>query len=196
MKRIGYLGVLVLIVAASESVLVHAETQKRNRPVPIEHWTPEAQLMLARAWVGEADWSEQDHIAIGWVLAKRWAYFNQSRSPENQLDFAAFTQAYSAALKGETGNKTPRQKIIQQLPWGDPVSGVYSTPMNVKRWKQVRERVKRWGEGEIDDPCRSAMHWGGTMDHPPANWEPVSCGDTWNIFYRVKVHRARRVQQR
>jgi hypothetical protein len=188
MKVITYAGVLLI------SLLVASATGARSidRPIPEQAWDEEAKLVLAQAWVGEADWSAQDHIAIGWVLAKRWRVYNSVHEFEEQVSFADFIRLYSAALKGEEGSRTKRQRFVQSLPWGDPTPdehGIYASPRYTRLWQQVRQRIEAWGEGQFADPCRAAMHWGGTMDRPYRNWRPVTCGQTRNIFYSVPKYK-------
>ena len=159
-------------------------------PIPKSHWTPEARLTLAQAWVGEADWSPQDHIAIGWVLSKRWKIYNKYQGASNPISFAAFIRMYCSPLKG----RSLRQRRIQALPWGDPVGkavGPYRRTRNIVRWKRVRQRVENWASGKFQDPCPRALHWGGTMDRPYANWRPTRCGTTRNIFYSIQSRRNR-----
>lgn len=160
-------------------------------PIPASYWTDEAKLTLARAWVGEADWNAPDHVAIGWVLSKRWKIYNRTRPEAKRIRFEGFVGMYCSPLKG----RNLRQRRIQALPWGDPIKrqlGPYRLRRNVRRWRVVRERVERWGRGELKDPCPKALHWGGTMDKPYQNWKPVRCGSTRNTFYRVQKFKAAR----
>lgn len=153
----------------------------RKPPVPIDEWDETTQLTLARAMVGEADWHEPDHVAIAFVLARRWriqvsrasadARFDQEQ--HEPLSFQRYISLYSAPLR----SISPRTKWIRSLPWG-PLDGPYS-----QRWDRVQKVVTWWGEGRLKDPCPSAVHWGGAMDRPSKRWHPVSCGLTRNIFY-------------
>jgi hypothetical protein len=151
----------------------------RNPPVPSDEWDESTQLTLARAMVGEADWHEPDHVAIAFVLARRWriqvsrASADVDEARQEPLTFQRYISLYSAPLR----STSPRTKWIRTLPWG-PVDGPYS-----ERWDRVQRLVTAWGEGRIKDPCPSAVHWGGAMDRPSKRWHPVSCGLTRNIFY-------------
>lgn len=179
MKRRAMRAVAIILAGMGGAATASAN------PIPFPYWTEAAKVTLARAWVGEADWNRSDHIAIGWVLSKRWKIYNRVRDEQNRIRFEEFVRMYSAPLKGQR----LRQRRIQALPWGDPVGrrmGPYRTPRNVRRWKTVRERVERWGAGRYTDPCPNALHWGGTMDKPYRNWQPVNCGTTDNIFYRIQ----------
>lgn len=142
-------------------------------PIPEAHWDEPTKLTLARAMVGEADWHTPDHVAIAWVLQRRWKIHSENRK---QIPFKRFIQMYSSPLKA----KTDRAEWVQSLPWG-PMPGPYE-----QRWDRVRRTVRRWGAGRIQDPCPKALHWGGTMDRPSGHWYPVSCGRTRNIFYSVR----------
>lgn len=148
------------------------------------------QLHLAQVVVGEADFRKADHIAIAWVLAKRWRMYQRGAKydPATQ-DFSWFIMAYSSTMK--IGRE--RAKRIRQLPWGDPVrphSDHVSLERYTRNWAQARETVSQWYQGRHPDPCPRALHWGGTMDNPDkierpgVVWEPVSCGPTSNIYYR------------
>jgi hypothetical protein len=141
-----------------------------RKPIPEADWDETTQLTLARAMVGEADWHEPDHIAIAFVLAKRWTAYQQNRAP---LPFHRYIELYSASLR----SNSERSKWIQQLPWG-PLPGPFEA-----RWNRVMKLVKAWGEGMVKDPCPNARHWGGAMDRPGKKLHPVSCGLTRNIFY-------------
>jgi len=138
-----------------------------------EPLTDDDLLTLAQALVGEADWHEPDHAAIAWVLKKRWELYLRTH---DWLDFGAFVKLYCSPLKTDS----PRSRAIQALTWG-PSSGKWGG----ERWLKVQRFVERWADGRVQDPCPSAMQWGGTMDRPHGHWYPVSCGRTNNIFYGV-----------
>lgn len=155
----------------------------RRPPVPSEEWDESTQLTLARAMVGEADWHEPDHVAIAFVLARRWrihlarASARKDQAEQASLSFQRYISLYSAPLR----SISPRTKWIRSLPWG-PLDGPYS-----QRWDRVQKVVTWWGEGRLKDPCPSAVHWGGAMDRPSKSWHPVSCGLTRNIFYTRRM---------
>ncbi len=164
-KLICSLTVLLLAVN-----LVASPALAHRRPIPEDALDEESKLTLARAMVGEADWHEPDHIAIAFVLARRWHAHQQNREP---LSFGRYIQLYSASLR----SKGERSKWVQALPWG-PLPGPFE-----QRWNRVMKLVQAWGEGRVKDPCPSARHWGGAMDRPSRSLHPVSCGLTRNIFY-------------
>jgi hypothetical protein len=150
-------------------------------PVPEEHWDDEAKLTLAQALVGEADWRHPDHLAIAWVLAKRFRVYRRTHPG---VSFAQFIRFYSSPLKPFV--KTSRARAIRALTWGQ-AGGKWGG----KRWLKVQRTVERWGRGVENDPCPSALHWGGDMDKAPKptalykrGWRITSCtGGTANTFY-------------
>jgi hypothetical protein len=166
------------LIAILSVLLMAAPASAYRRPVAAEHWSDAAQITLARAMVGEADWHEPDHVAIAFVLARRFRTHQLNRAP---MSFERYIQLYAASLRSDS----PRSQWVQSLPWG-PMPGPYE-----QRWDRVRRLVTAWGEGRVKDPCPKALHWGGTMDRPSRRWSPISCGMTRNIFY---THRERSTQ--
>jgi len=160
---VSFLMIMVLLAAAPALAY-------RKSPLPVDEWDENTQLTLARAMVGEADWHEPDHVAIAYVLARRWRVHQMNREP---LTFQRYIELYSASLR----SVSERSSFIRSLPWG-PLPGPYE-----QRWNRVQQLVKAWGEGRVKDPCPNAVHWGGAMDRPSRNWHPISCGLTRNIFY-------------
>jgi hypothetical protein len=151
-------------------LLVAAPALAYRPPLPETEWDESTQLTLAQAMVGEADWHEPDHVAIAFVLARRWRIHQQNRGP---LPFARYIELYSASLRSGSS----RSEWVRALPWG-PLPGPYGT-----RWDRIQKLVRAWGAGQVKDPCPSAMHWGGAMDRPSRSMSPISCGLTRNIFY-------------
>jgi hypothetical protein len=158
------------LVCILSILLVTVPAFAYQRPIDPTAFDEQSQLTLARAMVGEADWHEPDHIAIAFVLARRWHAHQQNRAP---LPFHRYIELYSASLR----SSSERSKWVQQLPWG-PMPGPFEA-----RWDRVRRLVKAGGEGLVKDPCPKAQHWGGAMDRPARSLAPVSCGLTRNIFY-------------
>jgi len=155
-------------------LLLIASTALARPPIPWAEWDDDTKLTLAQAMVGEADWHQPDHIALAWVLAKRWDIHRRNRKP---VPFAEFIRMYSAPLKADT----KRARWVKSLPWAP-----YPTTHYRKRWEQVRKTARQWGAGLFEDPCPQALHWGGTMDRPYGHWFPVNCGRTHNIFYGIR----------
>lgn len=161
--KVAALGGLFLVSAASA-----------QSPIPAEQWTQETKRTLAQAMVGEADWHTPDHVALAWVLAKRWDLYRRNRKP---IEFSAYIRMYSAPLK----TRSRRARWVQSLPWAPLPNLRYR-----QRWERVRTTVRKWGAGRLSDPCPRALHWGGTMDQPQGHWFPVNCGRTRNIFYGIR----------
>src|SRR5690349_892507 len=83
----------------------------RKPPLPTDEWSEDAQLTLARAMVGEADWHEPDHVAIAFVLARRWRMHAENREP---ISFQRYISLYAASLRKESD----RSQFIRAMPWG------------------------------------------------------------------------------
>lgn len=174
-------GTMLRFVAMLGVLLMAAPAFAYRRPLPDVEWDENMRITLARAMVGEADWHEPDHIAIAYVLARRWRIHNQNREP---VTFERYIELYSASLRSDS----ERSSWIRNLPWG-PMPGAYE-----QRWNRVQKLVSAFSEGKVKDPCPLAMHWGGTMDRPAQSWHPVSCGLTRNIFYTHRDKLARKVK--
>lgn len=141
-------------------------------PVPESELDEETKLTLAQAMVGEADWYEPDHVAIAFVLARRWPLYRDNRQ---SVTFKQYISLYSSTLR--RSSTSPRTAWIRALPWG-PIEGPFR-----KHWDRVRALVEAWSVGKLRDPCPHAVHWGGAMDRPGSDMVPTSCGYTRNIFY-------------
>ena len=163
-------SLLLLVLLATAPAFAY----RKPPPVPVEEWDDATQLQLARAMVGEADWHEPDHVAIAYVLSRRWRMHSQNREP---ISFQRYIALYAASLR----KASDRSQFIRAMPWG-PMPGPHE-----QRWNRVQKLVQAWGDGLVKDPCPNALHWGGAMDRPSRRWHPVSCGLTRNIFY---THRA------
>jgi len=176
------LAISLFAVAAAAQPPSAKRTQRKARawvrpPIPAEHWHEDSKRTLAQAMVGEAAWHRPDHVAIAWVLARRWKRYYRVHQDRDPMDFTSFIRRYSSPLK----QKHKRALWVQSLPWRD-VEAPYS-----RHWRKVRNLVETWGEGRVGDPCPRADHWGGTMDRPVTTMSPVHCGPTRNIFYRAPV---------
>lgn len=173
-------AVAAQLVAVVTVLAISVPAYADRRPLPESEWNEETRLTLAQVMVGEADWHEPDHIAIAFVLARRWGLWQQGKGP---ISFQRYIQLYSSTMKVDT----VRAKWVRALPWGE-----FSGPHG-KRWGHVQQLVTAWGAGKVKDPCPRAEHWGGAMDRPGRAWEPTSCGLTKNIFY---AHRDKRIASR
>jgi hypothetical protein len=132
--------------------------------------------------VSEADWSTRDHIAIAWVLKRRW----ESRVEKDpEWTFLDQVKRYCAGMRGKV--RASRHVWVRALnPEGIEPEG---WPSNAKwgnykpAWEKVLRLSNAWIKGNVKDPCPSASHWGGAMDPPGKSWKAVNCGPTQNIFY-------------
>ncbi|MFT3926683.1 MAG: hypothetical protein QM778_29330 [Myxococcales bacterium] len=166
---------LISLFLAALSLMVTAQASARPFLDVGEELDDPTKLTLARAMVGEADWHAPDHVAIAFVLAKRWPIY---RTHHPEATFQQYIALYSSPLRRDLG---ARSAWLRSLPWG-PIEGPYA-----QRWDQVRALVERFSQGKLRDPCPGAMHWGGAMDRPAAGMRPVSCGYTRNIFYGLRA---------
>ncbi|MGW8286342.1 MAG: hypothetical protein ACWGPR_11560 [Candidatus Deferrimicrobiaceae bacterium] len=157
--------------------------------LPQEQFTPRAHIWLARAFIAEADWqAERDHVAIAYVLARRWRRA-VARCPT--LQFVDVVRNYCAGLGDWKRSLTPRQLWVRALSRGleqpDHWPPKASWAAHVGYWRAALRRAERWQLGELADPCRGrALHWGGKMDDPRGRMKRVDCGDTANIFYALR----------
>ena len=183
MQKIGVVGLLTCLLASpvsaerTDEIYPSVELERFRGPLPAVQLSADARVTLARALVGEADWNTPDHIAIAWVLAKRWKFAEHARP--GSASFSQVIRSYAAPLK----TKSDRTAWVQTLPWDAPLTGAL-VPYT-KHWDKVKRVVTAWSSGRIKDPCPRAVHWGGTMDQPAKRWRPVDCGLTRNIFYSV-----------
>jgi hypothetical protein len=140
--------------------------------------------------VAEAGWkAETDHIAIAYVLARRWEAM-KGRYPK--IRFLDMIRAYCAGLEPTNRTPTPRQKWVRSLsldmstPDNWPSEHV-SWERHKKFWKAALNRSDQWVRGKLVDPCNGeAWHWGGSMDIPGKELYPVDCGETLNVFYGIR----------
>jgi hypothetical protein len=175
-------------IATGVLLLATSTASAQSRPIPESQWTRDTHIWLARAMVAEAGWkAERDHIAIAYVLARRWR-----RLTENwpALRFIDVIRNYCAGLGNYTRELTARQRWLRGLSWNDDEPDGWPRAASWRRhlplWRKTLERSARWSQGGVVDPCRGrAWHWGGTIDTPQGRMVAVSCGETRNTYYRV-----------
>jgi hypothetical protein len=175
-------------IATGVLLLATSTASAQDRPIPESQWTRDTHIWLARAMVAEAGWkAERDHIAIAYVLARRWR-----RLAENwpALRFIDVIRNYCAGLGNYTRSLTSRQRWLRGLSWNDDKPEGWPRAASWKRhlplWREALARSARWSQGELADPCRGrAWHWGGTIDTPQGRMVAVNCGETRNTYYRV-----------
>lgn len=85
-------------VAISLVLWLRGPASAQARPLPESEWNQATQLTLAQIMVGEADWHEPDHVAIAYVLARRWQQYRQ-RHP---ISFRRYIRLYSSTMKVDT----------------------------------------------------------------------------------------------
>src|SRR3954468_19184117 len=101
------------IIAMLSVLLFTVPAFAYGRPlIPESEWNDETRLQLARAMVGEADWHEPDHVAIAFVLAKRWPLY---RAHHQDASFQQYIALYSAPLRRDLG---ARSAWLRSLTWG------------------------------------------------------------------------------
>jgi hypothetical protein len=176
-------------IATGVMLLATSTAGAQSRPIPESQWTRDTHIWLARAMVAEAGWkAERDHIAIAYVLARRWR-----RLTENwpSLRFIDVIRNYCAGLGDYTREFTARQRWLRGLSWTDDKPEGWpraaSWPRHLPLWRNALELSARWSEGGLRDPCRGrAWHWGGTIDTPQGRMVALNCGKTRNTYYRVE----------
>jgi len=175
----------LLLLAALLWLVLSTRTAAARPPLPPEQRTPEAELWLARTFVGEAGWrAKRTHVGIAYVLARRWRRA-VARWPDMRFDTVIKNYAHALGFR-RRGTPTKRQLWIRGLegelrPEHWPRSRA-SWKRHVSLWKSARERAARFFAGRLRDPCKGrAWHWGGTIDVDLAaskRLRPVDCGDT------------------
>lgn len=166
---------VVKVLVAAVLLVCFLPTRLFAAPLPPSQDYEASRRILAVTIVAEADGSVQDWKAMSWVLAKRWGIRHKTRPEES---FAAFVKKFASVWKVDTS----RAKILRQLVWGKS-----ALPKRRRRvWADAQDFVLRWQAGRVPDPCPTALNWGGTMDVPVGQWEPVNCGRTRNIFYALR----------
>ena len=138
--------------------------------------------------VAEAGWeAATDHIAIAYVLARRW---RRVKERFTSLRFVDVVRTYCTGLGNYRRSLTPRQQWLRSLnfaaeaPQGWPTTASWSNHESF--WRAALARSQAWFQGRLRDPCRGrAEHWGGIIDSPQGRMVPIDCGETRNTFYRL-----------
>lgn len=150
----------------------------------------EDRIWLARVLVAELDWSTgDDAAAIAHLLARR------ARLRGTTL--AQTIRSYSTPFRSRLP-RTERSRWLRALPWGElPVGFTFGNDgVNFERmqsaWARTRRLVERFASGEVADPCPSADHFGGPMDHTGAvraGYRRVCTQIRGSFFYEVMPRR-------
>lgn len=171
------------------SLLICSSASALRQPLPESQWSAETHLWLSRAMVAEAGWTgERDHVAIAYVLARRW---HRVKERFATLRFLDIVRNYCAGLGDYRRSLTPRQHWLRGLGFGPEEPSGWPRDVSWARhqslWKAALTRSMKWFRGELRDPCRGrALHWGGTIDSPQGRMVPVDCGETRNTFYGLR----------
>lgn len=174
----------LLLIAVAVLWLSLAARAAAAPPLPPTQRTPQAELWLARTFVGEAGWrGKRAHAGIAHVLARRW-HRVVVRFPAMRFETVIKNYAHALGFK-RMGTPTKRQLWIRGLlgelqPEHWPAGSRWSR--HAPLWHAALERSRRWFAGRVKDPCRGrAWHWGGTIDVDLAarkRMQPIECGDT------------------
>ena len=172
--------------AAFVLCLIQVATVAAGRtPLPPEQQTTQAELWLARAFIGEAGWMQRNaHAGIAHVLARRW---HRVVRRYEAMRFETVIKNYCHALGFKRrGTPTPRHLWIRGLVGAvAPKAWPHHKSLwdrHRPRWAAAMKRSRKWFSGRIKDPCRGrAWHWGGLIDRELAQkkrFRTVDCGDT------------------
>jgi len=144
-----------------------------ERPITEEEWTDESKVWLARSCVGEAGFHARGEcLAIAWVYAERSSY-------SDKFDFLGMVKRYSAAVQKSKNHRTWIRGLNlaadkpEDWPEGPDWEGVYKPA-----WQKLLSMVDEWANGEWDNPCPGANHFGGYHDTSRIRrlrWRPVKC---------------------
>lgn len=181
-----------LIAATLILIAVSTVEASRPSPLPSEQWNPATHVWLARGMVAEAGWlAEKDHIAIAFVLSRRWKT-RIKKYPT--IRFIDVIRAYCAGLEPALHSPTLRQRWLRSLSFDISEPNSWPRKASWKKhlplWRKALQRSHDWYHGKYRDPCRGrAWHWGGYIDPPKEGMIPVECGETRNTFYGLKQTR-------
>jgi hypothetical protein len=162
-------------------VMAKADSACKGPKCLASQWTPSARLQVARALWGECGpecAKHPDASAIPHIFVKRW---QQRVLVEPDVTLEQVTTRYAKPLRA----RHERGRRVRSLPWG-PLDGPLSKYN--QDWIAILVHVGRVARGEVSDPCRPAMHYGGEMDAQPESFVRVC---RWvrarNRLYRVKA---------
>ena len=122
-------------------------------------WTESVKVWVARAMVSEAGWDEtQDHIAIAYVLHRRWM---QVKKRHPSFPMTTVIARYCAGFGKTVFSK--RQAWVKNLqtdgsrPKGWPDDIHWSDYKD--RWTAVLHTAEAWRLGQYPDPCRGLSRY-------------------------------------
>jgi len=143
--------------------------------------------------IAESGWeAERDHVAIAYVLARRW---HQAVKRYPHLRFIDVIRRYCSGLGYMLRHEpTKRQLWVRALsldgfkPRGWPANASWKKHRPL--WRAALKRSDNWYRGKLRDPCRGlAWHFGGKMDLDRAERRQMvrlDCGDTKSIFFGLR----------
>jgi hypothetical protein len=172
---------LVVLVLCLLKLAVPAQADCRYPDCQLAaQWTPAARLQVARALWGECGPEcarYPDASAIPHIFVKRW---QRRVLVEPDVTLEVVTTRYAKPLRA----KHERGRRVQSLPWG-PLEGPLAK--HNADWIAILVQVGRVARGEVSDPCRPALHYGGDMDAQPESFVRVC---RW-VRARNKLYRRR-----
>lgn len=188
-------------VAVLLAVLLAPSVCLAESPIPAEQWDPYTRISLARCLAGESGlYSEGDHKAIPFVLAKRWRQFSKRVAKKGGT--WRFIDQIRQYCKGLSPKRLSRQWVrhlpaTPNDPWPD---GIHKK--HLPRWIKLLRLVDNWYLGRVRNPCKGAAHWGGMaiiMDRERAKkaiqegrWTKVQCSEeTANDYFMLVSGHAR-----
>ena len=151
----------ILILAL---MLLCSTAHAARPPIPAEQWNEYTHLWLSRAAVAESGWTaKRDHYLMAFALAHGWRAKIKTERFEH-LRFVDHIRNYCAGLGFNT--PTRRQEWVRQLPrlGNDMRPAAWlrgSWAVNLRRWRRVQDRMRKWGAGRVRDESKGRVrHWG------------------------------------
>lgn len=150
---------------------------------PVEAKNQDVGLWLARSCVGEAGWFSGDTGECAAI-----AHVYRKRAEIGRQGFYKAMRQYSAALKRRKAH--PRKWLFDLNREGTRPEG---WPRHLRwerfkgHWLTVLKEADSTLKGETPDPLPDAVHYGASIDSPPANVERLRVPYVFlNRFYKLK----------
>jgi hypothetical protein len=183
----------VVLFCVSFSLLLASFSRAQVEQLPDSEWSEEVKLLTAQAMLAEAGFqSRADHVAIAYVLARRYRLVKHSYS------FAKMLRAYCSGF-----DKWVPKRLERRLTWIKSLSAQQevaptgwppeygSWERHRKLWNDLLQRAEDWRAGRLADPCKGrAIYWGGVGDPRLGHGlVTLNCGKTDNTFYGYKQNK-------